>query len=146
VLPANFIIDSAVVLITLKILKIDSKTIYKKNILKIWGFGFLADFIGTAVMFMPNVIDGLLDNSSSFGDWWYRNMTNAVSYNPFDNIFSILWTTLAVVITAWFIYVFNYKISLKKTEMEIGAKKRLALMLAIFTAPYLFYIPTAWFY
>lgn len=147
VLPANFIIDSLVVLLTLKCLKIkDKKTIYRKTILKVWGFGFLSDFIGTAVMLIPILIDSNLSMDTPIGRWWYENLTNSVSYNPLENIFAILWVSLAVLVAAWFIYLFNYKVSFKKLEIENSMKKKLALSLAVFTAPYLFYLPTAWFF
>lgn len=47
ILPANFIIDSLVLLISLYLLKQSTiKIVYKQVILKIWGFGFLPDLIG----------------------------------------------------------------------------------------------------
>lgn len=144
VLPLNFVIDTTVVLITLKVLKISSNGIYKKIILKVWGFGFLSDFIGTVFMFIPNLIK--LDYNSPLGKWWYENLTNAISYNPLDSIFAFLWVTVAVIITSFFIYFFNYKVSLRKIEIEDRLKKRIALSIAIFTGPYLFYIPTKWIY
>lgn len=146
VLPLNFIIDTTVVLITIKVLRLSNNGIYKKIILKVWVFGFLSDFIGTFFMFVPNLIDSSLDYNSPMGKWWYENLTNAVSYNPYESIFSFLWITVAVIITSFFIYVFNYKISLKNIEIEDSSKKKLALSIAIFTAPYLFFIPTKWFY
>lgn len=147
VLPMNFLIDSAVVLITLKALKIsDYKMIYKDIIFKVWGFGFLADFIGTALMFIPIIIDGILDYSSPFGHWWHEHLTSALSFNPFENIFAVIWVTVTVFITSLFIYLLNYKVSFKKLDIEEKAKRKLALSLGIFTAPYLFYLPTMWFY
>jgi hypothetical protein len=145
VLPANFIIDSLVVLVTLRLNKSNEiKSIYKKVIFKVWGFGFLADFIGTVLMFIPNLID--FEYSSDIGRWWYDNLSNAVSYNPFHSVYALLWVTLSVLITSILIYLFNYKISFRKLAIEDTAKKRLALSLAIFTAPYLLYLPSKWFY
>ncbi|ROR29211.1 hypothetical protein EDD66_103147 [Mobilisporobacter senegalensis] len=146
ILPSNFLIDTIVVLITLKVLKLSGQGIYKKIIFKVWGFGFLSDFIGTFIMFSPSLIDGFLDYESPMGKWWYENLTNAVSYNPFESIFSFLWVTFAIIITSLFIYIFNYKISLRKVEIENALKKKIALSIAIFTAPFFFYLPTKWFY
>ena len=57
-MPANFLIDLLVVVLTMKYLKIqDIKENAKSVILKVWIFGFIADFICTALMFMANVID-----------------------------------------------------------------------------------------
>lgn len=145
VLPANFLIDLLVVVLTMKYLKIeDIKRNAKAVILKVWIFGFIADFIGTIAMFMSNIID--FNYETQLGKWWYNNISNAVSYNPFESIYSILWVTVCVIITALFIYLFNYKICLKKSNLDIIQKKKLSLSLAIFTAPYLFYIPTSWFF
>lgn len=145
VLPANFLIDLAVVVLTLKILHVsDIKKITKGVIVKVWLLGFLADFIGTAAMFMANVID--FDYQTPFGNWWYKNIANAVSYNPFDSIYAFIWVTVCVFITAGCIYFFNYKISFKKAELNDEVRKKLALSLSIFTAPYLFYLPTKWFF
>ena len=92
VLPANFLIDLLVVVLTMKYLKVQEiKMNAKSVILKVWIFGFIADFIGTAAMFMANVID--FNYQTSLGKWWYNNITNAVSYNPFESLYAILWVT-----------------------------------------------------
>lgn len=145
VLPANFLIDLLVVVLTMKYLKVqDIKMNAKSVIFKVWIFGFIADFIGTASMFMANVID--FNYETQLGKWWYNNISNAVSYNPFESIYSVLWVTVCVIITAFLIYLFNYKFCLKESNLDNEQKKKLALSLAIFTAPYLFYLPTVWFF
>jgi hypothetical protein len=145
VLPANFLVDLLVIVLTLKFLKVqDIWQKVKPVIFRVWIFGFIADFIGTAAMYMANVID--FDYNTKLGKWWYDNISNPVSYNPFHGIYSFLWITACVIITALFIYLFNNKICLKKVDLDKIQKKKLALSLAIFTAPYLFYLPTKWFY
>ena len=116
----------------------------KNVILRVWIFGFIADFIGTAAMFLANIID--FDYETQMGKWWYKNITNAVSFNPFDSIYAFLWVTVCVILTAFLIFIFNYKFCLKKSDLSDNQRKKLALSLAIFTAPYLFYFPTALFY
>lgn len=146
VLPANFLLDSAVVLITMKCLRLtEIKQKTRSIIFKTWLLGFAADFIGTFFMFSANLIDDRLSTETAFGKWWYYNI-NAVTYSPFDNIYSISWAAICVVITAIFIYRLNYKLCFKKLEIEDALKKKLALSLAIFTAPYVFFLPTSWFY
>jgi len=144
VLPANFIVDLIVVVLTMKYLKVQNvKQHAKLVIFRVWIFGFIADFIGTVSMFMANVID--FDYETQLGKWWYSNISNAVSYNPFESFYAVLWVTVSVAISAFFIYLFNYKFCLKKSNLDNSQKKKLALSLAIFTAPYLFFIPTSWF-
>lgn len=140
VLPANFIIDLLVVVLTMKVLKVnDIKENAKTVILRVWIMGFVSDFIGTVAMFL-----------SEFGpeldDWWWQNITYPVNYSPFDTVFSFLWVTGCVVITAFFIYLFNHKWCLKKAALDDVQRKKVALSLAVFTAPYLFYLPTKWFF
>ena len=145
VLPTNFLIDLMVIVLTMKYIKIqDIKQKSKTVILRVWIFGFIADFIGTATMFLANIID--FDYETQIGKWWYNNITNAVSFNPFDSIYAFLWVTVCVMLTAFFIFIFNYKFCLKKLDLSDNQRKKLALSLAIFTAPYLFYLPTALFY
>lgn len=145
VLPANFIIDLIVIILTLKYLKVENiKKIAKSLILKVWIFGFLADFIGTGLMLLSNIIN--FDHNTPFGEWWNYNIANTISLNPYRSIYAVLWVTLSVVITALLIYILNYKLLLIKTSLEESQKKKLALSLAIFTAPYTFFIPTLWFY
>ena len=57
VLPGNFLIDSLVLLISLRVLKIaDRKSWYKRHILPIFGFGMLADVIGAAFLFLMMIL------------------------------------------------------------------------------------------
>lgn len=145
VLPANFLIDLIVVVLTMKYLKVsDIKIKAKSVIFKVWIFGFIADFIGTAAMFLANTIN--FNYETELGKWWYINISNAVSYNPFDSIYALLWVTVCMIITSFFIYLFNYKFCLKNSNLDSDQKRKIALSLAIFTAPYLFYIPTSWFF
>ena len=145
VLPCNYFIDLLVVVLTLKYLHImDVRSNAKLVIFRVWIFGFIADFIGTIFMFLANIIN--FDSASTTQKWWYDNISNPVSYSPFESIYSILWVTGCVAITGICIYLFNYKYCLNKSNLTNEQKKKLALALAIFTAPYTFYIPTMWFF
>ncbi|MGL4336685.1 MAG: hypothetical protein ACRCST_07305 [Turicibacter sp.] len=145
VFPANFIIDLLVIFITLYLLKIkDIKKQAMAVIFKVWVFGFIADFIGTLAMLFSTFIS--FDYETELGQWWYKNISNAISYQPFESIYSTLWVTACVIITACFIYWFNYSICFKSSDLTDQQKKIVSLCLAIFTAPYLFYLPTAWFF
>lgn len=145
VLPTNFLIDLLVIVLTLKVIKAEGIfAVAKSIILKVWIFGFIADLIGSAVMLTSNIID--FDYQTPLGKWWYENITNAVSYNPFSSIYAIVWVTICVVIAGVLIYLFNYKFCLNKAGLEEIRKKKLAISLAVFTAPYIFFVPTSWFF
>lgn len=145
VIPANFLIDLLVMLGAMKYLKvINKKQIIKKAIFKVWIIGFIADFVGSFFMFLVNLIN--INYNSALGKWWYENLASPVMYNPFDSIYAILWTTICVIISAALIYILNKKWTLKHTGLNQYQKHKISLTLAVFTAPYLFYIPTQWFW
>lgn len=134
ILPVNFIIDSLVLLISARVLKLTNlKGIYKKSILKIWMIGFGADFIGAGILFLSTTGSGV----------WYEYL-NAVSWNPFDNWYAILFVTFATAVTGILIYFGNLKLVFQgMMDIEQRNKKLLALALAVFTAPYVFFYPSA---
>ena len=145
ILPLNFLIDTLVLKLTMKYLKIEKrKEIYKMTIFKTWILGFLADFIGAALLLIaPFCLSERVNDNSTFGI--IVDKLSQIMINPFDNIYSIVITIIAVIITAYFIYLFNYKFALKKvfTEgyLEDKDMRKIALSMAVFTAPYVFFLP-----
>ena len=122
VILGNFLIDSLVLIIAMKVLKMeDRKGFYKKHIQPVFGFGFLADILAAALMFGGV----LLEIGGNYGD------------GP-------LLTIPGVLIAGVLIYVFNYFVSFRKCEKPL--RKKLALTFAIATAPYTFLIPSRWIY
>ena len=154
ILAGNFGIDSLVLYIGMRRLEIeDKKAFYKKHILKIWGCGFLGDLPGVLFMFLAILLGdwtrnngGVNAEQSTLHNFIYENLTNTVPLNPFSNIWSFLWTTAAVAISAACLYWLNYKLCYRKTDLEGWQKKRISRLTAIITAPWLFYLPTQWFY
>ena len=144
VLPVNFGVDLLVIVLTLRALHTeDIKTKAKKSIWKVWGFGFAADILGGILMFSTQFIGMFLEKHFPAADtWWYDNMVNSTMFNAFENIFAFLWVLLCVAFSGLLIYLFNNKIALKKAITDPAERKKLALALAIFTAPYTFFIPT----
>lgn len=143
VLPVNFLIDLAVTVLSLKNLGApDVKASAKLCIFRVWLMGFLADFVGGILMLLSN----LLTFSGPFGDWWYEKITIPTAMNPFTSLPAFLYTTLCLGISGLCIYWFNRGYALKRLSLPEEAKRRMALTLALTTAPYLFYFPTAWLY
>lgn len=135
-LPANFFIDLLVLRLTMKHLNVhDRKDMSKQVIVKSWLAGFASDFLGSILMFLWNL---LAVGSADF--------VNAVNYNPFARLDAFLWVTVCVAVTGVVIYLFNKKLCLKNLPISDREKHKLALSMAVFTAPYLFYLPTAWFW
>ena len=132
VIPANFIIDSLVVILALRFwLKKPIKEIWKKSILKVFAFGFLSDFVGAGFL-----LAGLYASSwLEFGTVFEEACNGATSFGGF------LVLLFAVALSAICIYFADLKFAFKKLEIEISEKKKLALALAVLTAPYTFFVP-----
>lgn len=124
VIPGNFVIDSLVLIIAMKVLKMEERmTFYRKHILPVFCFGFLADILAAAAMWGSVFL--WEDLMGPYGD-------------------SPLLTVPGVLVAAALIYVFNYFISFRKCEKPL--RRKLALTFAIATAPYTFLIPSRMLY
>ncbi len=136
-IPINFAIDSIVLLICIKVLNLNGKNVYKKSIILVVIFGFISDIIGSILL----VLTQFFPSVSIFDD-----IQKAVSWNPFSNIFGFIYVLISLIISAFCIYYFNKKISFKKLDISDKLKKKMALILAICTAPYLFFYPSSLMY
>lgn len=137
-LVGNYLIDSLVVIGCFYAYKLvdrgfSLKKFYKENILKVWGFGFLADFIGALVIFALNYIEGVFKINIEWID--------QINFDPFSNIFSLIAVLVCIAISGFFIYYFNYKFVYNKIE-DKALRHKLALTLAIITMPWTFLIPS----
>ncbi|MPM43797.1 hypothetical protein SDC9_90474 [bioreactor metagenome] len=143
ILPANFLIDSLVLLAALKITRQkDVFGIYKKSILKVYGFGFLADFAGVAVLLLfDRLIITLADpRFGAFGETMdYIRL--CVEYSPFNHICALIVVLFAVAVSAFLIYQLNLHVTFQKLDAADREKRILARSLAILTAPYLILLP-----
>lgn len=122
VLPGNFLIDSLVLLLSLRALKItERKAWYKRHILPVFGFGLLADVIGAAWMMLMMFVFEV----GHMGDEPYLTLP-------------------ALAISAGLIFVFDYFVTFRKVDRPTRLK--LALTFAVATAPYTFLVPSSWLY
>lgn len=121
--PGNFILDSLALIAAMYCFHMeDKKEFYKDHILKVFLFGFLADFIAAGAMWAAVL---LLEVGGPMGD-------------------SLLLTVPGVVFAAGLIWVFNYCFTFRICEKPL--RKSLALFLAVATAPYTFLIPSSLLY
>ncbi len=129
-LAGNYIIDSAVLLLLLKIKKKSGKKqIWKSCILKVWAFGMLSDIIGGAVLVG---LDLLLD---ALG---LHKASAAIMNNPWVNPIAAVSVMLCMALSSVFIYLFDSRVSFKKTFDEEKERKQFALYFAVITTPWLF--------
>jgi len=142
-LAGNFAIDSLVIILCyfvfkLKEKQLDLKMFYKKSILKVWLFGFLADIIGGAILFLTVTLGDSLGLP-------YK-LTSAINYDPFSHPVAVIIIIFAMLISTLFIFIFNYRITLKNLIVEKHLRLKVALTIAIITIPWTFLLPTKWFY
>lgn len=144
ILPFNFIVDSAVMLIALY--KFGEKTemwrIWRRYIWPVWLFGFVADAIGGLLLFGVSMLDEVLTGTAS--EWFYDNITQPISINPLSSLLALIVILIAVAIAGLLIYVLNSRVSFRKMPVEPETRHRLALVIAIFTAPWTYFIPSQW--
>lgn len=126
ILPANFVIDTLVLMIAAYLLHLGPLfTVWKRSILKIWVIGFVSDFLGAAlILAIMLLIDatGLHINTMLF---------------PWTTLISIP----GVALSGWLIFWSNKRFSFRKLELDAVQIRHLSLALAIFTAPYAMMIP-----
>ena len=123
----NFIIDSIVLLVCLKIFydKVDFQT-YLKNIFFVVFFGFIGNTLGSIFLIL-------------------------LCYTDIIDVFEfslplILFTICAVILSAAIIFWLNYSFGFRKTDFTKKQKLYVSFMMAISTAPFTFFIPSTYFY
>lgn len=125
ILPANFLIETIVLLVACVIFKLSNvKEVYKKSILKMFFCGLLSDLIGAVILIVGSKC-------------WYSN----ILYSPFASVSNIVYISICVIISSIFIYVFNYNFIFKNVDIKNKKRRQIALFVTIFTAPYLFFYP-----
>lgn len=142
-LIGNFVIDSLVLIACFFLFKItDSqkslKEFYTSSILKVWLYGFLADFIGASILFLVE----------SLGDSWGLpgELITGINFDPFSNPWAVMVIMFAMMVSATLIFIFNYKFTFKKQIEEEKLRFKAAITIAIVTIPWTFLLPTKWFY
>ncbi len=142
VIPANFLIDTIVLLISLIFVCRDTrgvKEFYKRSIIKVCIIGFLCDAVGAGLLALSQFV------FADFLDSIVPGTSNAVAYSPFDTPLALAIVIVSILIAGFLIYFLNEKLSFNSTNLRLNDKKSLAIKLAIFTAPYTFLIPYSFF-
>jgi len=136
-IPVNFVIDTIVIIAGLKRFKADNVyETYKKIILKIWILGFVANLVGLGVLFLTQFLLKVQDGSL------YNAVTSHVVWKPFTSVSSSITLIIALLVSMALIYFFNYKLSFKKVGLNKKTAKKLAVLLALVTAPWLLLFPS----
>ena len=142
-LLANFLIDSLVIVICFYLYKLvetnlNLKDFYKRSILKVWLYGFLADMIGAAILFAAVMGENLFGLSNE--------LVTAINFDPFSHPLAIVIVISAILVAAIFIFIFNYKYTFENLIAEKSLKFKMAITVALLTMPWTFLLPTKWLY
>ena len=140
-IPANYLIDRIVLRWSLG--DMPEKGLFCRNhSWKICLAGFVSDFAGAIVLFALNqLMFGMNDDVNSF----INKAADGLMFNPFSNILSLIIVIAAIVLSAVCIYKLDKSI-LSKAGLDIEQAKKSAIRLAIITSPYVYLIPSEWFY
>lgn len=136
-LAANFVIDSAVLLLCCMIFRIHQGgkrglwQFYRHNILQVWGFGFLSDLFGVVFIFIEYAISSIvavhLLNDAAMTD---------LNEEILLNIFSVIGMLFASVS----IYLLNMYCVFKRKIPDKTKRLKLSLTIAVVTTPWTFLI------
>ena len=137
-LVINFVYDSLVLLICFLVFKRSIGrnvfNLYKQSILKVWLIGFLADFVGAAILHISSMFTGKFELTSS--------VSSAIMLNPFESFLGMLIVMLSVGISSYLIYRWNYNKVLNRIIEDSIIRAKVAIVIAIVTAPWTFFLPT----
>lgn len=106
---------------------------YMKN-----KFSFLADIIGAAILFILGILGEYFGLS--------YELVSAIDFDPFSNPLAVMVIVFAMLVSALFIFLFNYKITFRELIKDNSVRFKVALTIAIVTMPWTFLLPTKWFY
>ncbi len=134
VLPGNLMVDCAVLLAALAVMKIaDKGAILKKLWWRFWLLGFAADAIGVAWMVLGFVL--ILARPA------WEDTLGHITHNAFAHPVAFLWTLAGVALAGVCIYFFDKRAMAACPQLDGRQRYKIALTMAIVTAPWLFFIP-----
>lgn len=135
VAPANLVVDCLVLFLALGVLKHpDKKGVLRALWWKVWLLGFGADLVGAGWMYLGLWLADVLP-----GQWWETGFH--LAYAPFLHPVSLVWTLAAVALAGGCIYCFDRRVFDRCPLLSHRQACRLALVMAVVTAPWLFFLP-----
>ena len=145
IIPANYLVDHFVLKYCLKKLAIEDRELLKKNTWKVCLLGFAADLAGSVLLFSTQLLPGFLRNRPAADMREFNTLINNIAYDCFADIRAFLIVAFCVLVSGYCIYRFDKAFLDKYWKKEKTEQaKYIALRMAIFTMPYLFFIPVRW--
>ena len=130
-IPANYLLDRLVLRHTLAGRE-DRELFCRKHAWKICLAGFAGDFVGAALLFAVYAVS-------------HNPLNYALAYQPFSHPGALAVTLASVVLAAGAIFLLDRAI-LKKAGLEAVQAGKSAMVLAVITAPYLYFFPSGLLY
>ena len=119
----------------------DCFKILRKTIIQMTCFSFLCDLIVVVFLLLLETGDDFIDLDLDSYHWYKNVFLRALERNPFSNVFALLVLCSIILLLRILNYQLNKRITFLNIDIEEEKKKKLALAIAIFTAPYIFFIP-----
>jgi len=142
IIPATAILCSIVMYISMLYLKMkDCFKILRKTIIQITCFSFLCDLIVVVFLLLLETGEDFIDLDLDSYHWYKNVFLRALERNPFSNVFALAVLCSIILLLRILNYQLNKRITFLNIDIEEEKKKKLALAIAIFTAPYIFFIP-----
>lgn len=139
VLPANLAVDVLVLYAALRLTGCgDRRAVIRRSWWKVWLFGFLADGVGALWMFLLYPVCLLRPE--------LEGSLGRAGDNPFAHPLAFLWTLLGVAAAGAVIYALDGWALGRCPELSPQQCRRIALAFAVFTAPWLFFLPISALY
>lgn len=133
-LPSLLLLVGVVLFFLFRVFKLDDfKTFFRKSFLKVLLCTFISYFASTVFLFF---------SQAAFNDWWYEFLTSPVAFNPFDNVFALLFTVICIAAGGAVAYFLNFKYALRTAISTEKMRRMFALCAAILTVPLLYLTPS----
>ena len=133
-MPSLLLLIGVVLFFLSRVFKIDNPTAFiKKSFFKVFLSTFLSYFAATIVLFL---------SQGAFNDWWYEFLTTPVAFNPFDNIYALLFTLLGIAAGGFCAFLLNFKFALSRVVSDEKLRRMIALCTAVLTVPLLYLTPS----
>lgn len=138
-LPLNFLFDVLVVRMALS--SMDRLALFTPMWKKEIWLSALASLLGTcaggAALYGVSRIP--------FGSEAWQLAVQGVQQNPFVSTNALIMVFACIIVAAAITYILTLWLALRKTDMTLKEKRTFSLAFALFTAPYAFVLPAAWF-
>jgi len=137
IIPILFVFYSIVLDIFMLCLKVDIPL--KKIIVRVTCFGFLCDIIAIILLILIAAILTIFIKSTLVFFNWYESFLYSLVVKIPEKIFEVLILCVAILLSRVINYKLNKRYTFSKLYIDDEKKKKLALAIAIFTAPYIFF-------